>query len=482
MKEKQDIIQELYSQITDFVRNNPDIEEELFFREKIFLRLSFSENNHGQLFFDWFIFDYKLKKYNKRLFDVFLFYIKKSIPKSLYDLYSKVGKDRFGFFKVKAIKTGKQFLCYDVITLTEYQVFESTLTKYLGKDDYIIGRLLPFGDAFVLASQCLCYKIQNHDMLSMILKKTAQEKLKRIDAYNVYRVLYPETIPEKLYGEEKFILLCKEGGLSDDDIEDIFLKAKIAIKNKTLLPLEVISSTIEKIKEREGFILEEFYSAYIEVWNLFAEQIHLGAKKGPIETTLLQVCMASVEMKFPIEKSMSKKQVKNVSIKINKWMKEWFVTPNEELEGKTPKQVIMQERMELGNPQKDFGFQFNIKCLPSEQEKEKKAENIFYNAAEHMKNGEYQKALQLYEDYLKLWNENHVVWHNMAVCYVMLLQKRKAESCLKMALVIKPDYDLARTKFEELTSMYKDDMIQMVREIRKHTQNNGETTVSGTER
>ncbi|MCK5494217.1 MAG: hypothetical protein KAJ14_13990, partial [Candidatus Omnitrophica bacterium] len=444
MKEKQDIIQELYFQISDFIRNNPDIEEELLFKEKDFLRLSFSEGNSGQFFFDWFIFDYKLKKYNKRLFDVFLFYIKKSIPKSLYNVYSGIGKDIFGFFKIKAVKTGKQFLCYDILTLTEYQVFDSSSTKIIGKGDCIIGRLLPFKDAFVVASQCLYYKIQNYDMLSMILKKTAQEKLKRIDAYDVYKSLYPENIPEKLSTEEKFILLCKEGGLSDDDIEDIFLKTKIAIKNKTLLPQEVISSTIEQIKEREGFILEEFYIAFIEVWNLFTDQIHLGAKKGPLETTLLKACMTSMEMKFPIGKNMSKKGAKNISIKINKWMKEWFVTPKEELEGKTPKQVIMQERMELGNPQKDFGFQFNIGGLSSGQEKEKKAENIFYAAAEHMKDGEYQKALKLYDDYLKLWNENHIVWHNMGVCYVMLLQKRKAESCLKMALVIKPDYDLAR--------------------------------------
>ena len=466
MEEYKDIMKEMYAQICDFVVNNPDIEHELVDREREFLRLSFSECNPRQLFFDWFVFDHILNKYRVRLFDFYLRRKKKSIPKILYDVYLKIGGDRFSFFKIKAVKIGKQFLCQDILTGKEYQVFESSLTKSIGKGDYIIGRLLPFAEAFILASQCLCYKSQDYDMFSLVMKNAVPAAENRIDPYDVYKTLYPQNIPEKLPVEEKFTLLCKEGGLSDDDIEDIFLSIRIAVKDKNTPPQQVIPGVIEKMKEQEWFSMEEFYQAFVNVWNSFAEQIHPVVRKGPIEISLINVCMDVLGEKFLLPPNMSEKGKNDFSMKIQRWSDQWFVTPKEELNGKTPKEVIMLERAELGNPQKDFGFQFNAEYVEINPQKEKKAEKLFNAGVEHARKGEYQEALKSYQDYLKVWDENHVVWHNMGICYVMLLQKRKAEKCFKKALMIKPDYKLAYNKWEELVLMNKEEMVQMVKKIR----------------
>lgn len=468
MKEYKGIIGQMYSHLCDFVANNSDVEEELFEKEKEFLRLSFDGCNERKLFFDWFVFDYTLKKYNKRLFDVFLNLEQKKISKDLYDVYSKVGRDHFSFFKVKAVKIGKQFLCHDAVTSMEYEVFDSALTKSIGKGDYVIGRLLPFDDAFILASHCLCYAKQDYDMFSIVLKNASTVSGKRIDAYDVYKALYPQKVPEKLSVEGKFELLCKEGGLSDYEIEDILLEARIAIKEKNETPQKVMFRIIEKMKEPEHFNKEEFYDAFVAMWNFFVGQIHEGAKKGPIEIALINICMDVVMTQFPQPQKMSEKEKKDLSARIQKWTDKWFITSQEELNGKTPKQVIMQERKKLGNPQKDFGFQLEIECVSADWPKEKKAEKLFNRATGRMEKGEYQGALELYQDYLKLWEENHVVWHNMGVCYVMLLQKRKAEKCFKSALMIKPDYDLANKKLEDLMSMHKEDMVRMAKTIRKN--------------
>ena len=307
MEEYKDIMKEMYAQICDFVVNNPDIECELVDLEREFLCLSFSECNPRKLFFDWFIFDHILNKYRVRLFDFYLRRKKKSIPKILYDVYLKIGGDRFSFFKIKAVKIGKQFLCQDILTGKEYQVFESSLTKSIGKGDYIIGRLLPFAEAFILASQCLCYKSQDYDMFSLVMKNAVPAAENRIDPYDVYKTLYPQNIPEKLLVEEKFTLLCKEGGLSDDDIEDILLSTRIAVKDKNTPPQQVIPGVIEKMKEQEWFSMEEFYQAFVNVWNSFAEQIHPGVRKGPIEISLINVCMDVLGEKFLLPPNMSEK-------------------------------------------------------------------------------------------------------------------------------------------------------------------------------
>lgn len=466
MQEYKDTVQQMYEQICDFVRNHSDIEEELFAQEKEFLRLSLAECNAGQMFFDWFIFDYKLKKYDQRLFDVFLQSMKKSIAASLYDVYLNIGRDRFSFIKVKAVNIGKQFVCQDIVSLTEYQIDDRTITNNISKGDYLIGRVLPFGKTFILASQCLCFRKQDYDLFGMCLKNKLIDSKVRIDAYKVYKMLYPERIPEKLSIEDKFALLCKEGGLTDDAIEDIFLNTRIAIKNKNGSISDVIAPVIESMNKPEWFNIEEFYEAFVKVWNSFAVQIHHGVEKGPNEKVLIEILTNKMSSMFPPPKNELEK--KALTKKVQQWSDQWFVTPLKELEGKTPKQVIMDERKSLGNPQKEFGFHFNIEFVAMDEKKEKEAEKLANDAAEHMANDEYHEALEAYQNYLKLWAENHVVWHNMGVCYAMLLQKRKAEKCFKTAWQIKPDYELAYNKWEELTSMYKEDMVHMVKEMQRN--------------
>lgn len=469
MTKKNNFINEMYDEICGFVDANPDIEEESHIMGEEFYRLSFRDCYPRKLFFDWFLFDYQLKKHRKRLFDVFLNYKKKNISRSLYDTYSKIGKDHFGFFKIKAVKIGKQFLCHDISTSAEYQVNERGLTKHINKGDYIIGRLLPFDGAFVLSSHCLCFQGgDGYDMFSFALKNILEVSAERLDAYSIYKALYPEEIPETLSVEEKFVLICKEGGFSDNDIEDVLLEMKIAIKSKKGLPQQILFGVLERIEGAARFDSDEFCAVFMDVWNIFANQIHQGVKKGPLEDSLVSICTDAVKNNFSIFENMSEEEIVVFREKCQQWSDAWFDLPQQELKGKTPKQVIMRERQKLGNPQKEFGYSFNYNQMPVMSAKEKKMQALADDAADQMNNKNYREALNLYEDYITLWDGNHVVWHNMGVCYVMLLQKRKAEKCLTKACSIDPDYELAHDKLEELQSMYREDMFQMVRKIKKN--------------
>ncbi len=464
MKEYKDLIKKMYDAINDFVRCHSAIEKEVFERQKDFIRLSFTDQNIGRLFFDWFIFDHQLEKYHKRLFDVFLDEERGKISRELYEIYSRIGQDRFGIYKVKAVKIGKEFVCEDVISLEEYHIFDTRGSRAAGKGDYIIGRLLPFDNYFIMASDGLFFPKQEYDIIGLFLKNSS-ESHDRQDAFEMYKALFPERVPEQLSVEKKFILLCKEGGLSDDDAEDIFLEMRMAIKDKKHLA-DIMQSVLSGMTLPEWVSVEEFGEAFNDVWNQFVGELHQGMEKGPLEKTLVSACTDAMEKTFlyPM-KIMSAKEQEEFVEKIQRWSDEWFVAPLEELNGKTPREVIMEERKAMGNPQEEFGYDFQINRIYTDDKQ--KVEKLFDDAARCMKEGQYQKALEFYQHYSKLWDDNHVVWHNMGVCYVFLLQKRKAEKCFEKALMFYPDYDLAHEKWEQLKSMYKEDMVQMVKHLKK---------------
>ena len=468
MNDYQSVIHQLYAQILAFVRDRPAIEQERLEREREFLRLSFFDCEPRKLFFDWFLFDYPLKKYRRRLFDVFLQDRRPDIPAPLYAIYTRLGKDRFSLFKVLAVKIGKQLLCQDVFSNRDYQVLDSSFTRHAAKGDYFFGRVLPFADDFVFAAACLAFQRQPYDLMGLAMKNVTRTGTERLDAFDVYKSLYPEPVPEQLSVEDKFALLCKEGGLSDDDIEDILLATRMAIKDPQTSAQQVLAGLLGKIRHPpEWFSLEEFSAAFLAVWNHLVGQIHPGVEKGPLELALLDVMMDALKRNFSTPPGMSDQEVEALSGRIQQWIDEWFVTPRAELEGQTPKQVILQERQARGNPQVDFGFQFKIEPSAVLAHQARQTDQLFEEAARQMAQGEYQRALDLYGDYLKIGDENHVVWHNMGLCYVMLLQKRKAERCLKKAVTLKPDYALAQDKLDRLSSMHRADMVQLVRELRK---------------
>lgn len=472
MNEHKDIIQQMYEKICDFVSQTPWIEKELLEMERAFFWLSMEKSglNPGMLFFDWFLFDYTLKKNGKRLFDVFLAHQKNKIPPDLLVLYASIGDDHFGFFKVNAVRMGKEFSCTDLSTKKEYHVIETSFSRHITKGDYFVGRILPFKDAFVLASQCVYFPKQEYDLVSMVLKKAAHlPATKRLDAFETYKTFFPLTEPEKLSYEEKFNLLCKEGGLSDDDIEDILLDASCAIKSKEIISAQqMVKRVMDKMTLPSHFDPEEFLECYIHVWNSLVGKIHSEAQKGPIEISLINASLTLAQQKFPRPENMDEKQAARLCAKTQKWCDQWFITPQRELKDKSPKEVIMEERQKLGNPQKEFGFQVNIELVSRlNRQQEEQTDELAGKAAERMNQQAYQDALDYYQQYLEIWDGNHVVWHNMAVCYVMLLQKRKAEKCLEKAITIKPDYKLAVKKLDELLGMYKEDMVAMVKAIKE---------------
>jgi len=475
MNEYGDIIAQMYDRITAFVRRHPEIEKELFARQREFERLSF-KGNSGRLFFDWFIFDYHLQSHQKRLLDVFLEDEKDKVPPETFERYAAAGQDRFGIYQVLAVRTGKEFRCRNALSDSggEFQVRDRSSAGFLAKGDYLVGRLLPFDDVFIMASDGLHLPQQEYDVIGLVLKQFPDPGA-RLDALDLYKALFPQEIPEQLGAEEKFVLMCREGGLSDDEIEDIQLEMRMAIQKRGGSPQEVMKDLLERMRVPEWFRVGEFSEAVQEMWNHYVGQIHPHSEKGPLETMLVRVCMDAAIREIGLPQDLSDKGRADFSRNVKAWSDRWFVTPLKHLNGKTPKEVILEERRRRGNPQTEFGFSIGLDAISADPHQEREAERLFHQAAAAMAERRHDEALALYEEYLKLWDGNHVVWHNMAVCYVVLLQKRKALACLRRALEINPEYELARDRLEQLEAMDKAEMTAMVRGWQRQERTDGKT-------
>ncbi|MEW6040627.1 MAG: hypothetical protein AB1633_03825, partial [Elusimicrobiota bacterium] len=123
-------------------------------------------------------------------------------------------------------------------------------------------------------------------------------------------------------------------------------------KNKTDC-LSIIKEVIGKTETHPKFNLEKLYSVYIEMWNEFAAKGDNYYEKGPIEKALVCFFLGYSQNRV---NPLDYKNRKTAEKKIAELQEKWLKTPFQELGGKTPEEVILDERRKMGNPHKEIKY------------------------------------------------------------------------------------------------------------------------------
>jgi tetratricopeptide (TPR) repeat protein len=123
-------------------------------------------------------------------------------------------------------------------------------------------------------------------------------------------------------------------------------------------------------------------------------------------------------------------------------MDTWLEKAQQELNGKTPKQVILEERRKMGNRREDLPLALHIR--QARDFNYNKAKNLFFRAMDFYEQGSYQEAIEFLEQVIQIDPLNYKVWGNMAACYGQLGNGIKAKRCLLKALSINTDYEIAK--------------------------------------
>ncbi len=128
------------------------------------------------------------------------------------------------------------------------------------------------------------------------------------------------------------------------------------------------------------------------------------------------------------------------------------------MEGKTPAEIILEERDQLGNPQKEIGFTIQINKLKPGIEEEQKMNALLDKARGLMQKKCVLEAITIMEDVLREYPDAYPVWQNLGIAYVLSQDRTNARRCFEKALEINPKYEMALRDLERLKNSSDKDL------------------------
>jgi len=137
----------------------------------------------------------------------------------------------------------------------------------------------------------------------------------------------------------------------------------------------------------------------------------------------------------------------------------WLLTPQEELDGKTPMEVIREERIELGNKRQGFSYRIQIEQFGGTDSS--RAERLYEEGLETFRKGATARSAELFEEVTELYPEHYKAWSNLGCCYAYLGHKDEAMKCYERALEIKPDYDFPKRNMESIRDASEEGLAAM---------------------
>lgn len=403
------------------------------------------------MFEDWFIFDRKLDGLNKTPLQYFLD-LHRDIPVAERRIYELFKQNVFGIFEVKAVKIGKEFIARDLATQKEYRVRERTATKQLRKGQCIFGRILPFEDHYILSGSGHAYSEEALYGIRLFYKKMRDRKqdmaLNPRDIAEVFSRIGQKDNPDRMdieTLEQEIRAKLEEAGLSDTTFVEMIDDFK-----KSNGPSEVIEGVIKKAvfpSEEDGRCLINLVHV---LWNkmphesmggLSPEERRKSVIQGPQERALLSEMMGFLH---DMVKPDRYRDMKKLDAAIAKAQEKWLDAKTPELDGKSPREIILEERKRLGNDSTDILISVLARPLRIITKTEKEAKELYEAALDLTKQDRYKEALDKYRRYVEICDQNHIVWGNMGAVNIMMGNKKEALKCLYRALALKPDYKIAK--------------------------------------
>ena len=455
-----------YRRLADFMSQRPELFEELNYEMAFLKELNMPDGDKRGIVLDWYIFDHKSKTLSKNLLEYFI--ENSDLDEDTKILYSGLKNTIYSIFQVKAIRTGKEMKAYDMLSGKEFSIKDTSITKHVIKGQLVIMRALPYKGDFILTGKAFPFPSQSSQILKLSLLSAKNErKPQRLTPLTICKIFYTQEKPEKLPPPERFRLICKECSLDDSYIDEIIQRTKEQVENKGHFN-DIQQEFVSRLRPHANFDIKELIKAHMDVWNGF---ITGHVEKGPIEIALINAGMTYVQQ--AVNTMRHKDMWKAASIKAEKAFEDWLDTKLDELDGSTPKELILKEREDLGNTVKIIKFSIAISHLAPGEETRKKAEEAVNKAMQLLGENKPKEALELYKEHLAIVPKNHVAWLNLGVAHILLSNKKNAESCFRKALEIKPNYKVAKNNIRILENATEDDIKRMAEEYRVQMVNQG---------
>jgi|GEM_PF-6335460 len=356
-------------------------------------------------------------------------------------------------FKVIKLNTGKSLLIKDLISNKEYFVLEKTLTKEINIGDIFCVRILPMLNYYVISGG-LISSIPNElwEMLSLTVKKMKGSKLFGID---ITRMLYgirppmSTNIPEGATIEDLKNMLLETSKKANLGITRVNLEALL---NQDIDPEKIL----KKITKCKDIKVQEEILTLLDGINSINSSRDGSMSPGPMEKMLVNQMLLDIQNDLQKEQMANKLDSEEVVHTIpDKKIENWLNKKRIKFAFKTAKQIILDERKALNNPNKEFQYKVTFSMAPVD-----KSGDIHFRASQLLeKEHKYVDALALFSQLtvrdITGFEESYRILNNIATCLLNLGDKDLAYIALKKAVKINPKYEMAKNNLKEIERISK---------------------------
>lgn len=375
------------ARLLDFCLDDPPLHEEMQQVREMFLTsrperyyTDTQERESAELrFIDYFLFSYKSEYYDgKTPLEVFLCKEDVSLNNKDRKIFSQFTSNIYSLFEVLKVVVGSHFLAKEVHSDSDkvYKIKENRATYQLEKGDLIIGRVLPYKKNYAIWNLCLSFPSDVAYNVKREWGRMPREERKEFTPLTIEKVFYQAEVREKerfsdLKMVEKKLRRKLHKYLGKKAISIRQLRKKI---NKTSDPNKIFQELTDQI----DFPSEEEYVEFLDLFNAFwnlSSRDEFGGKSpkekieevgtGPLEKQLVQDLISYIVTEISPQEFSSQEKLEE---EIEKHKNKWLTEPQPELNNRTPREVILEERKERGNPRKDFSYRINITPIQRKQE------------------------------------------------------------------------------------------------------------------
>ena len=292
------------------------------------------------LMLDSFIFDYKVK--GKTLLENFI--KKADLTPAEKEVYENFKNNIYGFFEVKEVKSSEGVLLIDIASGKEFWIIEKKGSKIVAIGDVLVGRIVLYNKAYVTISPAMI-SLPQEILYHLRRNKFDKERPNSMQILSVYfkpqdRI---EDMNEREIKKELKIFFKKQGIKYDIN----------RFGELSKLPF----GYIQFLGDMEEFDLlpiddyEFMFNHLKRLWDLNREKRLIGKKYniGPKEKMIIETMLNEMGEEINKQKDLLMEEVKKTSIR---FQEKWLNDPQKELDGRTPKEVILEERVKIGNPEK----------------------------------------------------------------------------------------------------------------------------------